>query len=91
MIQARLPIPQSILVICPWCYDVWARLEGNDHETWAHRYVPCTLHPQAAFAYGCDFAGCLCEADLNLVESLPLNLLKREFELTLSNSTKELE
>ena len=90
MIQAQLPIPQSILVICPWCADCWARLEGTDTTQWAHRYVPCTHHPQACFAYGCDIAGCLAEAELNLIESLPPDLLRREFELTLSNF-KELE
>jgi hypothetical protein len=87
VIQVLLSIPFSYLVICPGCFDIWARIQGDDHEYWRHRYVPCERHADAAFPYGCRLAGSLLELpqeELPL-EALPQALLEREFTLTMSN------
>jgi hypothetical protein len=91
MIQVTLPIEDSFLVICPVCYDVWARLTGTDTSMWYHRYVPCVAHPEACFPYGCWIAGTLLELDLEtkLIDVLPEPLIRREFELTLSSLPQE--
>jgi hypothetical protein len=92
MIQASIPCRDSFLIICPWCFDAWARLEGRERH-WLHRYVPCYEHPQALFPYGCFLAGSLLELDLQtrLLDMLPQDLIRREFELTMSSLlTKEI-
>lgn len=91
MIEAVLPTEDSFLIICPLCYDVWARLKGSDVSHWLHRYVPCIDHPQAAFPYGCWLAGSLLELDLQtqLFDVLPEPLLRREFELTMQSCLNE--
>jgi len=87
MIQATLT-EDSILILCPQCFDCWARLPGRDTSYWRHRYIPCAKHPQAAFAYGCDVSGSLLELEDLSLDSLPLKLLSREFRLTMSNLTE---
>ena len=78
MIQLTLPIPDSYLVICPQCFDVWARLSGQDTSFWWHRYVPCEQH--SAPAYGFKTPGSLLDAE-DLIDVLPEELLRREFDL----------
>jgi hypothetical protein len=86
VIQRDLPILDSFLILCPWCGDCWAKLRGTDTTHWWHRYVPCLDHPQAAFVYGCWLEGSLLELDLSLrlFDVLPEDLLRREFDLTMS-------
>jgi hypothetical protein len=83
MIQVDLPREDSLLVICPQCFDIWARLSGRDTTFWWHRYVPCEVHPQSCFPYGCQVAGSLLDAELDLISVLPPELLEREFLLTI--------
>ena len=71
---------ESYLVICPWCYDAWARIKGTE-DWFHHRYVPCVDHPQVAATYGCLVAGSLVDAEETLLDALPANLLQREFDL----------
>lgn len=84
MIQLNLPTEKSYLVICPWCFDCWARIEGEDISFWQHRYVPCLHHPQAAAAYGIEISGSLIEAEPELIDVLPAELITREFKLWLN-------
>jgi hypothetical protein len=87
VIQSRVNTSRSLLVICPGCGDVWARLEGTQEPRfWDHRYVPCQGCPDASFPYGGRIPGSLCEAlDPGDELSIPDNLIPREFELTMSN------
>lgn len=91
VIQLSIPIPSSFLIICPQCFDCWARLEGLDQSFWWHRYIPCTDHPQSAFPYGCWIAGSLLELDQNttLFDVLPEDLIRREFELIILKETQD--
>jgi hypothetical protein len=86
VIHVAVKSPESYLVLCPWCGDAWARLEGSDQSFWWHRYVPCTNHSEAAFAYGCKVGGSLLEFDeFELIEALPPELIEREFKLTMNS------
>lgn len=81
MLQIQLPLPDSYLVLCPWCGDCWARITGSDTTHWWHRYVPCEAHPQASSAYGWKLAGSLLDTDEPLLDLLSPELLTREFNL----------
>lgn len=87
MIQVDLKIPDSFLLICPQCFDCWARLKGTDSNHWWHRYVPCLDHTFRADAYGGKLGGSLLEADeaVNLT-TLPPELLSQELSLYLEDS-----
>jgi len=87
MIQFKLEIEESYLVICPWCFDCWARIEGQDPSFFQHRYVPCLHHPQAAAAYGVEVCGSLVEAEPGLINFLPPDLIQREFKLFFPKET----
>jgi hypothetical protein len=89
LIQVTLPIDDSYLVICPWCYDAWARLVGQQATFW-HRYVPCEKHPQVAAEYGCQVAGSLLDAEESLLDALPADLLQYEFELHIKSYEESL-
>jgi hypothetical protein len=89
MIECKLELPDSYLVICPWCFDIWARLIGADSSFWWHRYVPCTQHPQASSVYGWALAGSLLETDEPLIDCLPPDLLAREFYLAVENAVAQ--
>lgn len=85
MIQVDLPIDWGIIIICPQCFDVWGRVAGVNPIYW-HRYVPCEGHEGAA--YGSSIPGGLLDAEASLLDLLPDDLLKREFNLTLQASTR---
>lgn len=85
MLHLSLPCPEGYIVICPWCFDCWARLEGQDPEFFFHRYVPCRRHPQANHPYGCRVHGSLLEAEEKLLDLFPVEMLQQEFLLTLSS------
>src|SRR5450631_1284407 len=80
--ELLLPSETSAHIICPWCGRVWAAVLAADLSFFQHRYIPCTEHPEAAQAYGCNIGGSLLELDeFDLLDSLPPELLKREFDL----------
>jgi len=83
VIQLYPDFAQSLVIICPWCGDVWCRVSGRDTSHWQHRYVPCLDHPQAAHAYGCSIHGSIVEAETELLDYLPAALLTKEFNLYL--------
>jgi hypothetical protein len=85
MISASLPTSESFLLVCPQCWDCWARLEGLAQDHWWHRYVPCSLHPQACHPYGSWIAGSLLEVPELSIEILPPDLIAREFDLTINH------
>lgn len=91
MIQLTTSLSSSFLIICPHCFDCWARLEGSDPSFWWHRYIPCVDHPEAAFPYGCWIAGSLLELDLKttLFDVLPEDMIRREFELAILKETRD--
>jgi hypothetical protein len=77
-------LPNSILLLCPWCGNCWCRISGHDPTFWQQRFIPCHNHAAAAFAYGRDFGGSLLELGEDLLDKLPSELLKREFYLHLA-------
>jgi hypothetical protein len=91
MIQLLLPQPRSFLIICPWCFDCWARLVGKEEpKIFDHLYIPCIDHPQACHPYGIKIAGSILEALELTLDDLPAEVIKREFQLTMSNLSQEI-
>ena len=89
MIQVTTKSESSYLLICPVCFDCWARIEGS-LRIFYHRYVCCEDH--SATAYGYHPAGCLLEVeecDVTLLDSLPPELIEREFNLYLRSYNSE--
>lgn len=89
MIQLSLNFPDSFIIICPWCHDCWARIEGLNQTHFWHRFVSCLHHPQSNHAYYIRVAGSLLEADEELIDFLPPEVLLREFQLTMSSIAYE--
>lgn len=85
MIQVSLTTQDSFLLICPQCFDCWARLKGTDAAHWWHRYVPCEEHTFACSSYGAKLGGSLLEAGDLQIEALPSALLSRELTLYLQD------
>ena len=85
MIQISLPTFDSYLVLCPHCWDCWARLRGES-EFFQHRYVPCAQHQAQAQAWGSRIGGSLLEAEAELLDHLPLLLIVRELQLHLKET-----
>jgi hypothetical protein len=83
MIDLCLSVPNSFLILCPGCWDCWARVSGEDTRYWMHRYVPCEACPEASFPYGGRLAGSLVEAEEAILSALPPEFLRREFDLYL--------
>jgi hypothetical protein len=82
MIQIALQINDSFLLICPQCFDCWARLSGFDQSHWWHRYVPCTQHTRECEAYGGKLGGSLLEADPQItLDCLPPASIAKEFRI----------
>lgn len=81
MIQVALTCQDSFLLICPQCFDCWARLVGTITDHWWHRYVPCEKHTFQADAYGAKLGGSLLEAGDLPIDSLPTLLIERELKL----------
>ena len=86
MIQALLTTEDSFLLICPQCFDCWARLKGTNSSHWWHRYVPCEQHTFACSAYGAKLGGSLLEAGDLPLDSLPPVLIQCELTLYLQEA-----
>lgn len=85
MIQVALSCEDSFLLICPQCFDCWARLAGTNTSHWWHRYVPCEKHTFDSAAYGAKLGGSLLEAGDLPIDSLPTLLIERELSLYLGD------
>ena len=81
MLSFNLPTFDSYLILCPHCWDCWARIQG-DSEFFQHRYVPCSNHTAQAQAWGSRIGGSILEAE-DLLDQLPDLLIIREFQLHL--------
>jgi hypothetical protein len=87
MIEVPLAIEDSFLLICPQCFDCWARLVGSDQSHWWHRYVPCLAHTKECEAYGSKLGGSLLEADSKItLDLLPPALIDHECRLLLQET-----
>jgi hypothetical protein len=83
VIEVLLQTPDSYLLICPQCFDCWARLKGTDYSHWWHRYVPCEAHTLGGVAYGAKLGGSLLEAGDLSIDALNPFMIKRELSLYL--------
>lgn len=77
---------RSLCYVCPWCLATWAVLEAGSapyHIVQAScaQCPPSYIHPVAGSILE-DWTGCG-GYDTDLLDVLPLSLLKREFALTL--------
>lgn len=87
----------SAILVCPICFDVWARLDMDGQPFHEARSAPCHVHPEACHPDLRPVAGslldnCTCNGyDYELLAALPEPLLRREFSLTMSSLlTKEI-
>lgn len=83
------PVPSQLLV-CPTCYEVWAKLLWIDDRIARPQLAPCVKCPSIP-DNSQPYRGSLLPFDLfghtgynqSLLEALPEMLLRREFNLTL--------
>lgn len=82
----------SFALVCPVCLRVWARLHMEGSDTFGVVGQPCQRHPTGKW----DVAGSILPRnnpvditlDMGLFDHLPLNLLQREFALTLAHAER---
>lgn len=85
------PIYSGVMV-CPFCVSIWARLTIQGEAFHEARSIPCRRHPEACHPDLRPVAGSLLDnptangIDEPLLDSLPPDLLRREFDLHLKAS-----
>ena len=80
----------GVAYYCPWCGDIWARVVFTDSRgiqaSLDITTVSCIRHPDQW-----DLAGSLLAGRLEaLIEHLPLDAVKREFEIHMNEAEKEI-
>lgn len=85
---------ESLLLICPWCGETWARLQLPSSLFYSARMVPCEHHAVQE-PFGPVPGSMLTEEgigniDTALLNALPPELIEREFYLHVKTFTEEL-